>query len=808
MCPFFKRSAPHDSGHHRIVKGEQQQKFCEGCEDVLIVVQQWIRYLAGGSRGTVPRPCKIEASFGDLEKCAAQGCVTCRLFRRALFLAQITTQQARALRDSRDTVFVTGMPRIGIGPKNHLQQFDLLVSIGHSSKSKYSAKVACTKDARVRYPSSPMQYCTSTNFEVKTAIQGHSPFLETSRTFALIKSWADNCHQNHDLCDHLEWRGAKSTNVRKNPSHLIEILPGGRYLRLTDSGQEKMVIKYLALSYSWGDRMAMGGMEKPYGKEWQQVRNGKTTKENAPRRRIGFPLHELPATMRDAVALARYLGISHLWIDNVCIGELSGDWNHEAFRMHEVYSNAYVTLCACSTTKATDVLLQPGEAWKYPTQRCEVAELSLIEYDMALPKIRLQAPVFSRGWVLQEERLSPRIIYWCGQRVYWSCIVSNPVQIQKPTQLRDTTTNQSERFFYEDENPWLQPPQNYLWTLQPSLSDSGASERHQQWLELVQTYTQKTLSEPADKLAAISGPAAQYLTTYRDPALKNELFLAGLWKQTLAEGLAWSVQVPQDPNYNHRFIAPSWSWASVPFATETQVVHKVFQSSERLAFIRPIYTKDARLTLIQVDANQPDESQSNNRPDVLKMVVKGSQCRGIQVRGCVRPLTNAKFNLDPNSGPNSDPELTFKKVFKKVSWSEIKAKSGRSDEYNLKDFLDSEMYARNHDHGLVLASEGRRGQVVGQLDYVDPFCTTPIVSPRPTQGCFLPDGEEQELFCLELGALASASLLLQKLRVDENELFKDIDSSGTKGIYRRAGLSTRMPKNFFEDAEVEEIILV
>ena len=777
MSPCFKRKATHRSGHHKTIKREQHQRFCEGCdEEVILLVQQWTKYLAGGPSGREPKPRAIEDSFGDLERCAANGCVSCRVFRRASLLAQITTQQAELLRGSKGPVFVSGMQRKGTKAGNLSEQFDLVISIGEPSKSKYIAKVACTKNVNLDYLNLPLQYCNTTR-EHKNPADGHSMCHNRSQTFADIKSWLDYCHEQHDGCDRLRWAGKKDKKVRQNPAHLIEILPDGEHLRLVES-KNREAIDYVALSYSWGDRIAMGGTQRPFNREWQQVDNGKTTTGNVDRRKKQFALQELPATMQDAVIITRHLGLSHLWTDNVCIGKLSKSWNHEAFRMHEVYSNAYVTLCACSTTKATEHLLQPREAWRYRAERCEVAQFSIVEYDMNMTKIRLEAPVFSRGWVLQEERLSPRIIYWCGQRVYWSCTESNLSEGQQPPELKQTNIAPDYRFYDEGGLPKLPGPQNFLSTLRSP--DSGPYERHQQWLELVQTYTRKTLSEKTDKLAAISGPAAQYLTSHSPPALKGQLYLAGLWKSTLPKDLAFSVMRPQNPKDNQRSIAPSWSWASLPFATETQVIREDFCSTKCLALTKAFYNESE-----ESDPIQTSEGRGTNEPDVLKMVIAGSECKGLQVRGCMRPLTACNA--------------------KKVCWSEIKAKSGKANDFNLRNYLSTAIYARNHDLGLILASEAHRGQVVGQLDYFDPSSKLSACL-QHSQVCHLLDGEERDLMCLELST--SALLLLQKLKIDEERVFNDTNGLKAIEVYRRVGLSTQFPKDFFEGAHMREAVLV
>ncbi len=73
---------------------------------------------------------------------------------------------------------------------------------------------------------------------------------------------------------------------------------------------------------------------------------------------------------------------------------------------------------------------------------------------------------------------------------------------------------------------------------------------------IVKAYTAASLTYEKDKLVAISGIAA------RMQILLDDQYLAGLWWRDLAGELMWCTR---DKNSTRatRYIAPSWSWASV-----------------------------------------------------------------------------------------------------------------------------------------------------------------------------------------------------------------------------------------------------
>ncbi|KAK0733067.1 heterokaryon incompatibility, partial [Lasiosphaeria miniovina] len=101
--------------------------------------------------------------------------------------------------------------------------------------------------------------------------------------------------------------------------------------------------EYVALSYAWGKHYPL------------------TTKRASLATRLaGIPIKDLPKTFRDAVVLARFLGIPSLWIDSLCIVQDDPhDWEIESSRMAAVYSNAVLTVAADEAKKAREGCLKP-----------------------------------------------------------------------------------------------------------------------------------------------------------------------------------------------------------------------------------------------------------------------------------------------------------------------------------------------------------------------------------------------------------------------------------------------------------------
>lgn len=92
--------------------------------------------------------------------------------------------------------------------------------------------------------------------------------------------------------------------------------------------------RYAALSHCWGP-----------GESWPECQ---TTAHEYHQHLLGIPWAEVPQTFADAITLTRQLGLEHIWIDSLCIIERNdADWKTESVTMHQVYSNAHVTLAAC-----------------------------------------------------------------------------------------------------------------------------------------------------------------------------------------------------------------------------------------------------------------------------------------------------------------------------------------------------------------------------------------------------------------------------------------------------------------------------
>ena len=568
----------------KLAKNSDQEYECRGCQ---IIGTMFEKYELMSKKATKPLIAKFKFhnDFFELEHCAKKGWATCRVFQRALWLRQITKRDADRLGNllqedgsgAEDGVWAKLGPTQATGTMHHSGQIHVEVGIGNPPQDRRSAMVLCTSRQSDR-PTN-LSFMSTTDAMSKEA-----------------KKLLQDCHDSKGSdtrCKNLGWSS-------RNPSNLVEIVSGTGNLKLIETSNSALV-PYAALSYCWVSHLANSEPEKAL------TTSQKTTEGNLTERRSLFSASQLPRTIRDVCKLTWDLGIKYIWIDAICI--LPGaDWNDEVSKMHEVYGNAQVTLAVCSSEMSTDGLLSKRQAWQYERDRCRLPSGQwLSNLDMGLNEIRLQSPLSTRAWTLQEERLSPRILYISGQRLYWSCSHCQYTEMghHSPQRLLEGP----------DTFNWMRPPQTFLATHR----DQDESSLYEQWLELVKDHAKRDMFLNKDRFPAISGLAVRYIDLYEDMGVvKREEYLAGLWRQRFAQGLAWSMEATKRPSYNLWDLAPSWSWASVPKCSDI--------------ITQPAFEPIPEFELLE----KPNLGKQGQSDEALEVVKRGASVISIKVRGRFR----------------------------------------------------------------------------------------------------------------------------------------------------------------------------
>lgn len=351
--------------------------------------------------------------------------------------------------------------------------------------------------------------------------------------------WLDHCLNTHRGCF------PETYTATTLPSRVIAVGDATQnpYLYETAPGETGT---YAALSYCWGKTRAFT-----------------TTSSTFQDRKSGFPLESLPKTCRDAVTVARALQIKYVWIDSLAIIQDSKeDWEKEAAKMCNVYSNAVVTFAALDSPDSETGLFVSELPRRTVSLTCTIGggtkgnvyvrkhysrlKLGFLHADHTEPHSTDYGGILqTRGWTLQELTLSPRVLWFSSWELGWSCRAETACECEPiPTSAlmkrgagRLTTVPQD-----NEKTDWLI-----------------------MWRNFVEVFTRRSLTHQTDRLPALAGLAAAM------EARIGGRYLAGLWEKECEKNLLWVsnwfvLPSPQDaPQFStiDEDYGPSWSWASV-----------------------------------------------------------------------------------------------------------------------------------------------------------------------------------------------------------------------------------------------------
>lgn len=361
--------------------------------------------------------------------------------------------------------------------------------------------------------------------------------------YDVITTWLNNCSETHAACQKAHLKVEK-----KLPTRVIEVNFGGEPRLIESDGKSG---DWVALSYCWGSS-----------------RHYTTTTKNLVEHYGRICISDLPNTVQDAVIITRRLGYQYLWVDSLCIIQDSKeDWEIEALKMSKVYGDASLTLAAeaaedsgigifASTNRNRHQIREyPLAVWThFPKHNIE----GRVNFRPAMKRLgQCKNPLSKRAWTLQEGLLSPRVLHFAEDQIYWRCLEEELVETSPE--------------WYGRTERW-EPSATATRGLHRLIESEKFSLAI--WYDIVDDFAQRNLSYQKDRLVALSGVAKQ---AAKSMGLPPHSYKAGLWESDLYRGLLWSNQnssssrmccVPQD-----EYVAPSWSWASISTTYMIQFGH-------------------------------------------------------------------------------------------------------------------------------------------------------------------------------------------------------------------------------------------
>jgi hypothetical protein len=373
-----------------------------------------------------------------------------------------------------------------------------------------------------------------------------------------MKYELNRCHRECDVSKRTDFVPTRLLDLSAN-----ETTDG---IRLIES--EKLclneALQYAALSYCWGSASDAKTALK-------------TDRSSLESHLTNIPVNSTFGVVQDAIVTARSLSIRYLWVDALCIiqGD-SIDWKKESQIMESVYGNAYVTIAALSSPSCHKGFLQrpavielrfissirQGFQGTYYLrhqryhQKLESGWMTheyyptLLVADLDLKHQRWS----NRAWTYQEQESSRRLLGFGSSRIYFQCAT---------------------RFVKESSpGPWQKSESVNVEAELDRKYKYGSVKRKEKlytaWALSVEVYSARELTDPRDKLPAISAIAERV----QKLAGGEEIYLAGTWKGDLPLGLLWSINEPEVEalatllarSSLPPFISPTWSWASQEIA--------------------------------------------------------------------------------------------------------------------------------------------------------------------------------------------------------------------------------------------------
>ncbi|KAF2655302.1 HET-domain-containing protein [Lophiostoma macrostomum CBS 122681] len=353
-------------------------------------------------------------------------------------------------------------------------------------------------------------------------------------SMTVARSWLSTCLSMHKHCNgRISGRERDHIVVKPwYPSRLLKLARShnGATVQLQDCTEAPPSGPYVSLSHRWGG-----------------ARFITLTTENIGSMRSGIVFSELSKTFQDAVMATLQMDCFYLWIDSLCIIQDSeDDWLHEASTMKDVYSNSLFTISATNPRAVDEGLSSVRATSHVPLLRRNIRyqtgapnpRLSKVSIHWLWDRIVLDAPINRRAWIQQERLLSKRILHFASSQLAWECDELTACEMY-PTGVDPAHSDHIHGSFqkiYAVHGPYEE------------------LEAYASWQRTVERYTKSSLTNPSDKLVALSGIVGYYQKAMRDD------YLAGLWRKRFVDGLLWEVDRGTRPT---DYRAPSWSWAAI-----------------------------------------------------------------------------------------------------------------------------------------------------------------------------------------------------------------------------------------------------
>lgn len=219
--------------------------------------------------------------------------------------------------------------------------------------------------------------------------------------------------------------------------------------------------------------------------------------------------------MRDAIYIARRLGLDYIWIDALCIIQRQQDhkdWLCESGQIRSIYGGSQINIATSSAMDVHQGCLVESNAYigglsVLITTSASGGSHSIVFFDPMLLDTAPTSHLLQRAWAFQERLLAPRTIHFNEHGALWECRATT-LSSHLPGGFDNVVCGP--KMVCADDEEW-------------------------DWKEIVNSYSHTQLTVSSGRLPALAGVARRHCE------LAEDQYLAGMWRGTLVDQLVWAV---------------------------------------------------------------------------------------------------------------------------------------------------------------------------------------------------------------------------------------------------------------------------
>lgn len=425
---------------------------------------------------------------------------------------------------------------------------------------------------------------------------------KSATSFAVARSWYQQC-LNHATCRN--W----SQESRVLPTRLVQIWKTDQQstdlsAKICETKDLPTSTPYVTLSHCWGKGVIF-----------------KLLQNNLQELSQAIPIGKLPKVFQDAIQVSYELAISYIWIDSLCIIQDSKeDWTYEAKRMGSVYANGEFNIAATGYEDGLSGLFGERKAFSFVhipmRMQCELVNERYETQDVfegIYVTVRsdefrhnvIFSPLNDRAWVAQERVLSPAIIHYTPEKIYWECC-----------------QGVASEAFMNGSDIWEVYESEGRQRIRSLSTQSEREEIYSFWRNFLSQYANMEMSFHRDRFPAAAG-IARILGELIDDNL-----VAGFWEGDLLQSLLMDRMVLRRRNILPEQLAPSWSWMSI-YAGLMHPTQEVLPGQDK-SQLEPLNGVD-----FKVLSDIPGFKSDLHSPSLEK-----SGVRGLAIKGALRKLSD------------------------------------------------------------------------------------------------------------------------------------------------------------------------